>query len=175
MVTFDRSVRNPARLCALYGFVKRKGLETAERPHRESWIEIPAEWGMVPPEQVAVVATALARSTPVRSDVRPVEPSMIGGYGNYSTLDVVGWFRSQGLYIGHLEGNKHAVTCPWADEHTNPSPENGSDTIVFETDGGWPGFHCKHSHCDGRTIRDVMNLWGDADAFCKEVHTSKAA
>ena len=34
------------------------------------------------------------------------------------------------------------------------------------TDGGWPTFHCSHDHCQGRRLLDVMQVWGDADAFC---------
>ena len=49
VVQFDRSVRNPARLCCLYGSVKRKGPNTPERPHRQSWAQIPTDWRQVPP------------------------------------------------------------------------------------------------------------------------------
>jgi hypothetical protein len=174
VVEFDRSVRNPARLCALYGSVKRKGPDTPDRPHRRSVIWIPSDWRQVHPRQVAALAGVYARqSSQTRSssdgsaqDARSA--IRISGQGNYATLDVVRWFAAHDAYIGHLESNKHAVRCPWSSEHTSPSPKNGSDTIVFTADGGWPGFFCHHAHCQGRTIRDVMALWGDADRFCTE-------
>jgi hypothetical protein len=79
---------------------------------------------------------------------------------------VVAWFAAHGLYRGHIRDHLHAVTCPWSEEHSTPSPANGGDTVIFESDGGWPGFDCKHRHCAERTIRDVMQALGDADAFC---------
>ncbi|AFL76403.1 hypothetical protein [Thiocystis violascens] len=175
VVEFDRSVRNPARLCALYGSVKRKGPNTPDRPHRQSKCWIPSDWRQVHPRQVATLAEFYAnRASQTRPNAHPdsqearTTVSTIQGKGNYSSLDVVGWFRAHGAYVGELTGNVHGVSCPWSGEHSTPSPKSGGDTVIFESDGGWPGFSCKHSHCQGRTIRDVMALWGDADAYCRE-------
>lgn len=173
-VEFDRSVRNPARLCALYGSVKRKGPNAPDRPHRQSRCWIPSDWRQVHPRQVAALAEVFARqASQTRLDAAQTPQAARGavaivGQGNYARLDVVAWFCAHGAYVGHLDGNKHGVRCPWSAEHSSPSPKNGSDTIVFESDGGWPGFFCHHAHCAGRTIRDVMALWGDADGFCAE-------
>lgn len=172
VVSFDCTVRNPARLCALYGSLKRKGPHAAKRPHRQSVCWIPSEWRQVHPRQVEALANHYARqpSPTTRLNTPPPrqEAVLIRGAGDYRTLDVVRWFEARGAYVGHLDGLKHGVRCPWSHEHSAASPRNGSDTIIFESDGGWPGFHCKHAHCEGRTIRDVMALWGDADAFCSE-------
>jgi hypothetical protein len=68
------------------------------------------------------------------------------------------------MYIGHIADNVHEVACPWEREHSSASPR---DTVVFSDDGsGWPGFFCHHAHCAGRTIRDVIQLWGDASNWC---------
>lgn len=169
VVEFDRSVRNPARLCALYGSFKRKGPNTPERPHRQSKCWIPSAWKQVHPRQVAALANVYARrpsQTPPQPPQAPRGGPAIGGKGNYASLDVVRWFAAHDAYIRPAREGIHAVRCPWSDAHSTPSPALGTDTIVFEADGGWPGFHCHHSHCSGRTIRDVMALWGDADAFC---------
>ncbi|WP_295446490.1 hypothetical protein [uncultured Thiodictyon sp.] len=179
VVQFDRSVRNPARLCALYGSVKRKGSDTPERPHRKSWINLPADWRQVHPRQVAALADHFARQTaaamPPTRDRRPADAPAVSGRGDYASLDVVRWFEAHGAHVGALSGIKHGVRCPWGAEHTSASPRSGSDTIVFESDGGWPGFHCSHSHCTGRTIRDVMALWGDAGAYCSGEFIREAA
>ncbi len=173
VVEFDRTVRNPARLCGLYGSIKRKGPNTPDRPHRQSRCWIPSEWRQVHPRQVAGLAEVFARqASQTRLDATrtPQEPRRavaIVGQGNYAALDVVAWFAAHDAYVSHLDGHKHGVKCPWSVEHSSPSPRNGSDTIIFEADGGWPGFFCHHSHCAGRTIRDVMALWGDADGFCR--------
>ncbi|NEV61654.1 hypothetical protein [Thiorhodococcus minor] len=181
VVTFDVTVRNPARLCAIYGSTKRKGADTPERPHRQSRCWIPSDWRQVMPRQVEALANHYARlSSTTRMDApqAPQEPRTavrVSGRGNYATLDVVRWFQAHDAYVGHLADNKHGVRCPWSDEHTSPSPRSGSDTIVYESDGGWPGFYCHHSHCAGRSIRDVMARWGDADAYCAEAFRARRA
>lgn len=172
-VQFDRSVRNPARLCALYGAQKRKGTPTADRPHRHSWISIPSDWRQVHPRQVMALAEqwrklADARAQEARQAPRSIEgipKPRPNGKGAYGSLDVVSWFKAHDHYQGHRKTSIHAVLCPWHDEHTT-SPTTGA--IVYEADGGWPGFRCHHSHCADRDIRDVLALWPDADQFCTE-------
>ncbi|EXJ10912.1 hypothetical protein D779_0351 [Imhoffiella purpurea] len=182
VVTFDVTVRNPARLCALYGSRKRKGPNTQDRPHRQSICWIPSDWKQVHPRQVEALANYYARqSSQTRSNASqtPQEPHTavrVSGKGDYASLDVVRWFQAHDAYVGRLAGNKHGVRCPWSHEHTSDSPRNASDAVIFEPDGGWAGFACKHSHCAGRDIRDVMRLWGDADAYCSEqFHPKRAA
>ncbi len=168
-VAFDRSVKNPARLCTLYGSVKRKGIDHPERPHRKSYCEIPEPWLQVHPRQVAGLADFYAAQAPAPATspapVRATGPKVVGR-GDYASLDVVAWFMVHGAYVGRLDERVHGARCLWSAEHSTPSPKSGSDTIIFESDGGWPGFHCHHGHCADRDIRDVMALWGDADAFC---------
>jgi len=176
-VDFDPVVWNAARLCTLYGSVKRKGPGTAERPHRQSSIWLPPEWRQVSRQQVAALADEMAKRTlnvssagkagGGRSGVR------VNGRGDYSTLDVVQWFMDRDHYQFHADGNKHRVLCPWYSEHTN-GDESG--TIIYEPDNngtGWPGFYCHHSHCEGRTIRDVIALWGDADNYTTREYQQK--
>jgi len=167
VVSFDRSVRNPARLCTLYGSVKRKGQNTPERPHRQSWIALPPTWAQVLPKQVEAVASQWAKNAPVRRSEPRRSSCNVNGKGDYRSLDVVAWFRSRDLYLGHSKDRIHRALCPWRDEHTT---NHDGGTIVFEADDGWPGFYCKHAHCDGRDIRDVMSLWGDADQFCSQMY-----
>jgi len=168
-VSFDRAVRNPARLCTLYGSYKRKGVNHPGRPHRQSVCILPEPWLQVHPRQVAGLADFYAAQAPA-AETAPAPARDTGikvtGKGDYRRFDVVAWFRAHGVYVGRLDGHVHGVKCPWSAEHSTPSPKNGSDTIIFESDGGWPGFACKHGHCSNRDIRDVLTLWGDADAFC---------
>jgi AAA domain-containing protein len=90
------------------------------------------------------------------------------GRGDYRTLDAVALFRSRGHYGRAMGGGKHAVLCPWYMEHSEPDaqgPED-SDTVIWEAEGNqWPNFDCKHAHCDGRRMKDVIGVW-DADAYC---------
>lgn len=163
-VRLDTAVHNPARIWRLYGSRNRKGTETPERPHRMATITLPAgAWQTVSLSVIERTAQAL---TPVKEPVKRVSSHQcISGRGDYRTLDVVAWMQAHGAYRRDLGAGKHAVTCPWIDEHTTTSL-TGSDTVVWEADGGWPTWHCSHAHCEGRTLRDVMALWGDADAYC---------
>lgn len=169
-VAFDTTVRNPGRLCALYGSKKRKGADTAERPYRLSFCAIPEPLAQVHPRQVSGLAAFYAAQTPAPATCPPANRARgprVMGRGDFASLDVVSWFGAHGAYIGRLSARVHGVRCPWREEHSTPSPKSGSDSIIFEADrAGWPGFHCKHSHCDGRTIRDVLAIWPDADAYC---------
>lgn len=178
-VMFDRAVRNPARLCCLYGSVKRKGINHPERPHRRATCQVPSDWRQVHPRQVEGLANLYARqAAPIgpRATTRPVVALPEGGKGEYASLDVVAWFAAHGAYVGRLSGHVHGVTCPWSEEHSTPSPKNGGDCVIFEGDGvDWPGFHCKHSHCQGRDVRDVLTLWGDADGFCSAAFVARRA
>jgi hypothetical protein len=164
-VDFDPTVRKPGQLCCLYGSVKRKGPNTDERPHRKSSIYVPSDWRQVPRKLVMAMAERYARKP---STVLCGQSRQGGGYGkgDYRTLDVVAWFRAHELYKRPASGNAHEVLCPWRHLHTT-NVDGGS--IVYEADGGWPGFVCQHSHCQGRTIRDVIRELGDADQFCREV------
>ncbi|MEN8130929.1 MAG: hypothetical protein ABFS45_12200 [Pseudomonadota bacterium] len=167
-VDFDRTVRNPGRICALYGAVKRKGVNTPDRPHRRSRIVTwPRDWKQVQRQSFDGLADFYAaKQKPVTSGYKAVVPvgRRVDGSGDYTTLDVVAWFTANGLYEHHITDIIHAVKCPWEGEHTET---HRNDTVVYANgDGTWPGFHCKHSHCGGRTIQDVMNLLGDADTFC---------
>jgi hypothetical protein len=168
VVDFDRTVRNPARLCCLYGTTKRKGPDTPDRPHRVARIELPQDWQQVSPRQVAQLADHFAHQRPAPQPVAAPRTAIgVGGQGDYRTLDVARWFAAHDAYVRPLVGNRHAVRCPWSGEHSTPSPRGGSDTIVMTTEGdGWAGFFCHHDHCAGRTIRDVLALWGDADGYC---------
>jgi hypothetical protein len=164
-VTFDRTVRNPAQIWRLYGTVNRKGTATVERPHRRAEITLPAgAWQIVP---VDVLKRTLNDLEPAVVPRRPASGSprvCTGGRGDYSTLDAVAWFQAHGAYRRSLADDKHAVACPWIDEH---STTGFSDTVIWQRgDGGWPTFHCSHAHCEGRGMNDVMACWGDADQFC---------
>lgn len=164
-VEFDRTVRNPARIWRLYGTTNRKGEPTSERPHRQAQIVIPAQWRAVSPRAVEALANHYARTETVASPML-LPRTTIAGRGDYRTLDVVGWFSSRGMYRRHLGHGKHAVVCPWSHEHSNDTWVGDTSTVVWEATENWPSFHCSHTHCEGRSIREVMALWGNADAYC---------
>jgi hypothetical protein len=87
--------------------------------------------------------------------------------GDYTTLDIVEWFNSKSLYLKPTgEANKHFVTCPWKNEHTE-GKSGPTDTVIYtDNTSNWPTFSCAHSHCRYRTVKDLMQLWGDQDKYC---------
>ncbi|UHD15726.1 hypothetical protein [Thiocapsa bogorovii] len=165
-VDFDRSVKNPGRIFRLYGTRNRKGPDTPERPHRDSACWIPAPWRQVERRLVEDLANFYARrSTPAVTSSEPRQAGpRIGGKGDYTTLDVVAWLTAHGLYRHAVDSTTHSVWCPWRDGHSTPHGRTGA--VVFVNPGRWPGFHCHHGSCAGRTIADVVASLGDADAYC---------
>jgi hypothetical protein len=166
-VIFDPKVRNPGRIWRAYGTVNRKGLATPERPHRMATVSLPSRWEGVSPRQVNGLANSYARQSPPTRSRSPVDQRIVMGAGDYRTLDVVSWMSAHGAYKRQIGRKKHAVRCPWCEEHSTPDEPGGTDTVVWEAfDACWPRFCCSHAHCEGRSIADVMALWGDADRFC---------
>ena len=170
-VVFDRSVKNPARVWRAYGSVNRKGTPTADRPHRTSAIMIPRDWRALDPRRLDALANHYAkhnaRTAPPRPKPAPLPARADGSRGDLKTLDVVAWFAAHDAYRRAMGRGKHAVLCPWAGEHSTEAGPLDSSTVIWEAHGGaWPSFLCSHAHCAGRSIRDVLAQWGDADGFC---------
>lgn len=114
-------------------------------------------------DQLKELAALAPKKAKTKGQANGASPS---GAGDYSTLDVVAWFSAHGHYGKMRPDGKHAVLCPWSHEHSDDQGATDPDTIVWEADGGWAQFHCSHNHCTGRTIQDVMRLWGDVDRYC---------
>lgn len=157
VVTFDVSVRNAGRIFRAYGSINRKG-----GGDRRSTVWIPPRWQQLGQADVERAASYYARKRPQVVDRKP--GPAITGKGDYTTLAIMPWLETNGLYLYRAGPSKHAIKCPWEDEHTTTTSR--SSTVVFENPGKWPAFHCSHSHCAGRNIRDLMALLGDADRFC---------
>jgi hypothetical protein len=165
-VDFDVTVRNPARIWRLYGTTNRKGSPTLDRPHRVAQIAIPGRWEAVSPQQVERLADMYENRGAPQQD-RHRAPVRVEGSGAYATLDAAAWFKAHDSYRRRVERDMHAVRCPWETEHSNLDSDHSTSTVVWEAiDRCWPNFRCLHAHCDGRGIRDVMSLWGDADDHC---------
>jgi hypothetical protein len=132
-------------------------------------VSIPDRWEGASPKVIENLASRYAKQQIV-VDRQPVAVRP-AGMGNFSTLDVVRWFNAHGLYKRDLGGGKHAVRCPWGEEHTLADTGQSTSTVVWigARPRLWPSFKCQHAHCDGRGILDVMRLWGDADRYCSAV------
>jgi hypothetical protein len=106
----------------------------------------------------------------VKSQGRPTNYGDYNTRGDYTTLDIVAWFKSKNMYLGPTDNpNKHFVECPWRHNHTD-NIQNPTDTNIYDdtNDRKWATFSCAHGHCKGKNIQSLMEEWGDQDKFCTE-------
>jgi hypothetical protein len=163
-VQFDPAVKNPGRICRLYGSINYKGGEK-----RKTSVWMPPFSNQVSIRQVERLANYFAKieqeSRAKTAKIRKEKPvAEFSGRSDYRTLDIISLFNFHGLYEHYIEDNKHAVICPWEDLHTE---SNRNDTIIFDNGPGeWPGFFCHHSHCSGKKTIDVIRELGGAEQFC---------
>ena len=76
---------------------------------------------------------------------------------NLDIPDIVAFFQQNGLVLRDSPKGL-AVICPWVGEHTHQDP---TGTMLFRpsTDNGYiGGFHCCHSHCEFRNVKDIFKL-----------------
>lgn len=139
-VIFDVTVKNPSRIMRLYGTTNRKS-------GRRTTVDMPDELVPVPFGLVEDLAEEL------RPPEREVKPCQRPAASYAAGIDVVSWFKAQGLYKRHLEADKHAVSCPWRDKHSSPDTPTGTDTVIWENPGT---FLCSHNSCCGRTLSEVL-------------------
>ena len=66
-----------------------------------------------------------------------------------------------------MDGDRYGILCPWHDEHTTG---DGGTCVWVAEDGRYPGFNCLHAHCQGRTLRDLLESYGKeaVDRCCAE-------
>ena len=171
VISVDKSVKSLGQLTRLYGSINRKGQATDDKPHRLSSIWVPEQYDKIDPEVLKRTILEFGAGKEPGRPARPLRvttPRSGGARGDYNTLDVVAWFTAHGLYQYHIKDNLHAVTCPWESLH---SDNNRGDCIVRESTLGrqWPSFQCKHSHCQGQGIKEVIELLGDPSPFCGRV------
>jgi len=164
LVSFDRSVSSLGQITRLYGSVNHKGVATADQPHRRSIIWTPDSYEKVTAETLWDLIKELGADKKPKRTAPTYSPQAIGK-GDYKTLDIVGWFKSAGLYKKFISGNKYAVTCPWSENHS--TKPNFSETVVFENPG-YPGFYCSHNSCQGNGLFQVIAAIGNADDFCSK-------
>jgi hypothetical protein len=89
-----------------------------------------------------------------RVNGRPVE---------FRGLDLEPIFKARGVTVGPEQntskGTKRRVHCPWASEHSAAEDDDGA--VIWHSAGGWPGFHCSHSHHAHLGLEEVIAwAWG---------------
>ena len=95
-------------------------------------------------------------------DMTPEPPRPMRPPPNGPLADVLGRLHALGFYQNPLGDGWHAITCPWAHEHSagvasgtayrEPAPENGMRGA----------FRCHHGHCDDRKIGQLFRFLAQA-------------
>lgn len=155
----DVKVGNPARITKLYGTVAKKGLSTAERPHRLSKILlVPTE---IRPTDIAYFEK-VANILPI-DDKIPTSTYNIRNEGNF---DIDKFIKEHNIGVAKdttTNGIRKIVLseCPFNPSHTAP------DSAVFVMPNGALGFTCFHASCDKYTFKD-FRLHYDPQAYDKK-------
>lgn len=149
----DESNYNPARICKLYGTLAQKGRNTADRPHRMSYV-------IGNPEEIKVNDIKYLEKL---CDLYPKEEKP-QRYNNYQPreFDLDEWLSKYGLRYrkaSYSDGTKYILDCcPFDSNH------KGKDACIFRSRTGAIGFHCFHNSCADKTWRDVRILF-EPDAY----------
>jgi len=90
------------------------------------------------------------------------------GRGDWRTLDIVALTKDLGIYGWRIGGAepKHAIKCPWHDEHSTEGDFSDTSTTIWEPEPNGKyqtgGFHCLHGHCAGRQLKHFL-AWAEEE------------
>ena len=101
-----------------------------------------------------------------RTEREPMLPSERRKFAQWRGIDALHAFRDAGLYGRHIDGDKHAVVCPWINAHTSRDYTGLSgDTVLWTSSrDGAAVFHCAHAHCDGKYLVHALAEIGAMEA-----------
>lgn len=154
-IDVDMKNFNQSRVCKLYGTTAQKGANSAERPHRMSYI-------IGNPESIEVNDIKYLQKL---CDLYPKEEKP-QKYNNYHPreFDLEEWMNKYGLRYrksSYADGVKYILDCcPFDSNH------KGKDACIFQSKIGAIGFHCFHNSCIDKTWKDVRLLY-EPDAYEK--------
>ena len=69
--------------------------------------------------------------------------------------------KERGLYKRSIGSGRHAIECPWGEQHTTQDDANSTATIYIQPHyGGFvsPGFKCQHTHCEARKGDELLDF-----------------
>lgn len=88
------------------------------------------------------------------------------GRGDWRTLDIVALAKDLGIYGWRIGGEepKHAIKCPWRDEHSDGMKDASTSTTIWEPCEKYPRgkFKCLHGHCEGRQLKHFL-AWAEEE------------
>jgi len=127
------------------------------------WVEVVRVDGLpVDVAHLLRVAQRLGRYVPSKAQVKRESPKLAASaiarlQEQLDVPDVVAFFQHNGLVQKESKRGLHVI-CPWVADHSHG---DATGTMVFRpsADNGYiGGFHCCHSHCEHRNIKDVFRL-----------------
>lgn len=148
----DKTTYNAARITKLYGTIACKGDDTADRPHRQSYIiEAPEGVELVTKDQLESIANLIPSK------------KKINALTNKTSFDIIKWMDDYDIAVVQTkpwnDGMLYELkSCPWSEEH-----KDGAYIIQYPNGGISAG--CHHSSCareNWGTLRDKFEPdWKD--------------
>jgi hypothetical protein len=121
------------------------------RPYLWDVGALPSETALAPlPDWIAALAMERPRGPGLASTGVDAAVSVLGEI-----------FGSMGWLGDVLPDGRRCVRCPWFASHTDKRGDGrDTSTVLFpRAEGSVLGsFHCSHSHCSGRTWKDVFDV-----------------
>jgi hypothetical protein len=164
-VEFDVTVRNPSRICKLYGTTPRKGPNTGERPWRQSGLmEGPEDWSSHPVtrEMLFAVEALAEASAEAKIPDTPYEGKEIS---DEEFRSKVAWMRNflndnpKAKVLSRPQcddkGARIDVECPLDMEHSADSGKRQASILILREYGY--DFNCFHDHTDARKRGEIMD------------------
>ena len=154
-IDVDVKTFNPARICKLYGTIAQKGANTAERPHRESYIKSI-------PDKIEKNDIALLRKLAAVLPADEPKPEKYNSY-NPKGFDLDTWIQEHELPVKSV--SNWAGGKKWVLEHCLFNPEHkGKDAAIIQTSDGKIGYSCFHNSCSDYHWHDVRVMY-EPDAY----------
>ena len=152
----DSTTHNAARICALYGTVKRKGSDIPEQPHRLSkLVHIPDPLQPVDWQRLS----ALVDQYPSQQQ-QPAQQPLATGNG----LDIEQVLQQRGIEYskddqyrtnsGELAIRYELEICPFDPQH------NDRSTWIISWGNGAIAAGCQHDGCSGKGWPELRAMWG---------------
>ena len=143
-VDVDKTCKNAARLCKVYGTTAKKGANSTDRPWRVSRIiKTPDELKVNDIEYVKKIANLYPEDKP--------KPSIDNGWGR-EKFNVEDFLDKHGIAYkkeDYKDGTKFVLDhCVFNENH------RGKDAVIFQRDNGALSYVCLHNSCSNYTWKD---------------------
>ena len=134
--------------------------EQAGPPPEVTWAQLQEWFGFEDPDPRVSDDEERPRGRPKKE-----KPWWSRFQGDLSTLDLVALAQEAGIYgeLRDADSRKHSVRCPWSSDHSDGGANWNArltETVIYESSRGMPGFKCLHAHCSERGLQQLLE-WAD--------------